>query len=164
MAAKNAQRVLAAVLFCLAYFLVAPQLSASAATVAPAAAASYGGSWQGNAALNWAEGHATGCWYAWGGTSCGQGYDCSGLVMEAVGHATGIWLPHSTYSMLGNPHLHRIPLSQARRGDLMFYGSGHVELNTIWYHQTFGAHDTGTRVGYAHWGYGWNPTAAYRVW
>ena len=29
----------------------------------------------------------------------------------------------------------------------MFYGSGHVEINTIWYHQTFGAHHSGQRVG-----------------
>ena len=168
MDAKNAQRVLAAALFALAYFLVAPQLSASAATLSPAAptaAASYGGSWQGNAALNWAEAHATGCWYEWAGAGpCSRGFDCSGLVMEAVGNATGIWLPHSTYSMLSSPHLHRIALSQARRGDLMFYGSGHVEINTIWYHQTFGAHNSGSRVGYIHWGYGWYPTAAYRVW
>lgn len=156
----------------LAAALLSP--AAAAATVAApaaqasvsrsAAASSYGGSWAGNAALNWAEGNATGCWYSWGGTSCSPGYDCSGLVMEAFGHATGIWLPHSTYAMLSNPHLHWIPLSQARRGDLMFYGSGHVEINTIWYHQTFGAHSSGQRVGYITWGYGWYPTAAYRVW
>jgi len=66
--------------------------------------------------------------------------------------------------MLGNRHLHRIPLSQARRGDLMFYGSGHVEINTIWYHQTFGAHSSGQRVGWIKWGPWWSPTAAYRVW
>jgi hypothetical protein len=66
--------------------------------------------------------------------------------------------------MLGNRHLHRIPLSQARRGDLMFYGSGHVEINTIWYHQTFGAHHSGERVGWRTWGPWWHPTAAYRVW
>ena len=157
----------------LAAALLSP--AAAAATVAaPAAQASvsssaalasgYGGSRAGNAALNWAEGHAYGCWYSYGGSSCSPGYDCSGLVMEAYGHGAGIWLPHSTYAMLGNPHLHRIALSQARRGDLMFYGSGHVELNTIWYHQTFGAHSSGQRVGYISWGYGWYPTAAYRVW
>ena len=72
--------------------------------------------------------------------------------MEAFGHGAGIWLPHSTYAMLRSPHLHRIPLSQARRGDLMFYGSGHVEINTVWYHQRFGAHDSGTRVGWIKWG------------
>jgi cell wall-associated NlpC family hydrolase len=84
--------------------------------------------------------------------------------MEAFGHGAGIWLPHSTYAMLGNRHLHWIPLSQARRGDLMFYGSGHVEINTIWYHQTFGAHSSGQRVGWIKWGPWWHPTAAYRVW
>jgi cell wall-associated NlpC family hydrolase len=146
---------------------------AAAAAAAPAAQASvshsaatsgYGGSWAGNAALNWAERHAAGCWYYYGGSGCSPGYDCSGLVMEAFGHGAGIWLPHSTYAMLGNPHLHRIPLSQARRGDLMFYGSGHVEINTVWYHQTFGAHDWGQRVSYVTWGPWWYPTAAYRVW
>jgi cell wall-associated NlpC family hydrolase len=146
--------------------------AAAVTAAAPAAQASvshstvnrYGGSRAGNAALNWAERHATGCWYTYGGTSCSQGYDCSGLVMEAFGHGAGIWLPHSTYLMLGNRHLHWIPLSQARRGDLMFYGSGHVEINTIWYHTTFGAHDWGQRVGWITWGPWWHPTAAYRVW
>jgi len=152
--------------------LLAPG-AAAAAAAAPAAHASvshsavtsgYGGSWAGNAALNWAERHATGCWYYYGGSGCSPGYDCSGLVMEAFGHGAGIWLPHSTYAMLGNRHLHWIPLSQARRGDLMFYGSGHVEINTMWYHETFGAHSTGQRVGYITWGPWWHPTAAYRVW
>ena len=146
---------------------------AAAAAAAPAAQASVshsavasasGGSRAGNAALNWAERHTAGCWYTYGGASCSHGYDCSGLVMEAFGHAAGIWLPHSTYAMLGNSHLHRIPLSQARRGDLMFYGSGHVEINTVWYHQTFGAHNSGQRVGWIKWGPWWYPTAAYRVW
>jgi len=109
---------------------VAAAAPAAQASVSHSAATSgYGGSRAGNAALNWAERHATGCWYYYGGTGCSPGFDCSGLVMEAFGHGAGIWLPHSTYAMLGNPHLHRIPLSQARRGDLMFYGSGHVEIN-----------------------------------
>ena len=156
--------------FAAAAALVAALLAPAAAAAAPAAQASVshpaltGGSSAGNAALNWAEGHARGCWYSYGGSSCSRGYDCSGLVMEAFGHGAGIWLPHSTYAMLGNPHLHRIPLSQAQRGDLMFYGSGHVEMNTIWYHQTFGAHSSGQRVGYITWGSWWYPTAAYRVW
>ena len=150
--------------------LLAPPAAAAAAPAAQASVShsavtsAYAASRAGNAALSWAERHAAGCWYSYGGSSCSRGYDCSGLVMEAFGHGAGIWLPHSTYAMLGNPHLHRIPLSQARRGDLMFYGSGHVEINTIWYHQTFGAHSTGQRVGYISWGYGWYPTAAYRVW
>ena len=153
-AAMRRRRIAAAA--ALAAALIAPG-AAAAAAAAPAAQASvshsartggYGGSRAGNAALNWAEGHARGCWYSYGGSSCSRGYDCSGLVMAAFGHGAGIWLPHSTYSMLGNRHLHRISLSQARRGDLMFYGSGHVEINTIWYHQTFGAHHSGQRVGW----------------
>ena len=156
--------------------LVAAPLAPGAAVAvaaAPAAQASvshsavtsgHRGSRAGNTALNWAERYATGCSYYYGGSSCSPGYDCSGLVMEAFGHGAGIWLPHSTYAMLGDPRLHWIPLSQARRGDLMFYGSGHVEINTIWYHQTFGAHDWGQPVGWIAWGPWWHPTAAYRVW
>jgi cell wall-associated NlpC family hydrolase len=159
--------------FAAAAALAAALLAPAAAAAVPAAQASvfhsavtssYGGSQAGNAALNWAERHATGCWYYYGGSGCSPGYDCSGLVMEAFGHGAGIWLPHSTYAMLGNRHLHWIPLSQARRGDLMFYGSGHVEINTIWYRATFGAHDSGQRVGWIKWGPWWYPTAAYRVW
>jgi len=169
-AAMRRRRFVAAA--ALAAALLAPA-AAGVAAAAPAAQASVSqsavtsgqsGSRAGNAALNWAERHATGCWYSYGGSSCSPGYDCSGLVMEAFGHGAGIWLPHSTYAMLGNPHLHWIPLSQARRGDLMFYGSGHVEINTVWYHQTFGAHDWGQRVGWISWGPWWYPTAAYRVW
>ena len=97
----------------LAAVLLAPG-AAVAVAAAPAAQASvshsavtgaYGGSSAGNAALNWAERHAAGCWYSYGGSSCSPGYDCSGLVMEAFGHAAGIWLPHSTYAMVGNRHL-----------------------------------------------------------
>ena len=154
--------------------LLAPAAAAVAAPAAQAAVShsashsavtsSSGGSRAGNAALSWAERHAAGCWYTYGGSSCSQGYDCSGLVMEAFGHGAGIWLPHSTYAMLGNRHLHWIPLSQARRGDLMFFGSGHVEINTMWHHMTFGAHHSGTRVGWRTWSPYWHPTAAYRVW
>ena len=154
--------------------LLAPAAATVAAPAAQAAvshsashsavASSSGGSRAGNSALSWAERHAAGCWYTYGGSSCSQGYDCSGLVMEAFGHGAGIWLPHSTYAMLGNRHLHWIPLSKARRGDLMFFGSGHVEINTVWYHMTFGAHHSGTRVGWRTWSPYWHPTAAYRVW
>lgn len=117
----------------------------------------------GNAALNWKETHAAGCWYAWGGTSCSQGYDCSGVVYEAFLHATGINLGRSTYDMLRSPHLRAIPVSSAQRGDLLFYGTGHVEIKTLWYHVSYGAHDYGTRVGYARWNGYWAPTMAFRV-
>jgi cell wall-associated NlpC family hydrolase len=113
----------------------------------------------GNAAINWAEHNAYRHWYLWGGT--GPSYDCSGLVMEAYGHATGIWLPHSTYSMLASRHLVRTYYPQ--RGDLAFYGSGHVELVTVLYDTTFGAHDSGSRIGWIRFGGSWQPTAYYRV-
>jgi cell wall-associated NlpC family hydrolase len=164
-AATRGARFIAAAAVAAALLVPAAAAAPAQASVSHSAVTSgYGGSRVGNAALNWAERYAAGCWYSYGGSSCSQGYDCSGLVMEAFGHGAGIWLPHSTYAMLTNPHLHPIPLSQARRGDLMFYGSGHVEINTAWYHQTFGAHDSGERVGWISWGPWWHPTAAYRVW
>lgn len=123
----------------------------------------------GNAALNWAEYHATGCWYTWGGTNCAQGYDCSGLASQAFLHGAGIWIGRDTYTQLatnGEGHFHWIPLSDIQRGDLVFFGWGaHVEIATVWWHQTFGSHDWGTRVGWLFWGSSWPPgTSAYRVW
>jgi cell wall-associated NlpC family hydrolase len=160
-----AAAALVAVLLAPATAEVALAVPAAQASVSHSAVTSgSGGSTAGNAALSWAERYAAGCWYDYGGTNCHPGYDCSGLVREAFGHAAGIWLPHSTYAMLTNSHLHRLPLRKAQRGDLMFYGSGHVEINTIWYHQTFGAHSQGQRVGYIKWWPSWHPTAAYRVW
>jgi cell wall-associated NlpC family hydrolase len=95
--------------------------------------------------------------YQWGGT--GPGYDCSGLVMMAYRHA-GIHLPRTTYGMLASGMLVRVrrPLI----GDLAFYGSGHVELFRKWGY-TFGAHDFATPVSLVHYGWGWRPTAYYRV-
>lgn len=101
-----------------------------------------------------------GKWYCWGGTgpSC---YDCSGLVYEAY-LRVGIDIGRTTYEMLDSSRLVRISQSQARRGDLAFYGSGHVELvdhGDI----TFGAHSTGQRIGWITWNTAWYPTAFYRV-
>ena len=113
--------------------------------------------------LNAAETQA-GCWYDYGGTGpCSHGYDCSGIVVWAA-RQLGIVLPRTTYAMLaGSPHLYRIPLSQARRGDLMFYGSGHVEIMTAWYRTTYGAQQTGTRLGWHRWSPGWQPVMAMRL-
>jgi cell wall-associated NlpC family hydrolase len=140
--------------------LSSPGAHAATARPATASALAYGGSHAGNAALNWAESHAYGHWYCWAGAgpSC---YDCSGLVMAAFAHGAGIALPHSTYLIPGARHVHRIPVSWARRGDILAFGSGHMELDTIWPGKSFGAHQTGTRVG---WVREWmRPTAAYRV-
>jgi len=96
--------------------------------------------------------------YLWGGTGP-NGYDCSGLVMEAYKHA-GINLPRTTYEMLASPLLVRVSVPQ--KGDLAFYGSGHVELYA---HGdfTFGAHSAGTIIGWIEFGPWWHPTAYYRV-
>lgn len=110
------------------------------------------------AALNWAEANAARHLYAWGGT--GPSYDCSGLIYKAFLHE-GITLPRTTYGMLASGHLVRTYSPQ--RGDLAFWGSGHVEFVTIWYHMTFGAHDTGSLIGWIRYGGSWQPTAFYRV-
>jgi cell wall-associated NlpC family hydrolase len=122
----------------------------------------------GNAALNWAEAHATGHWYGWGGTGPSV-YDCSGLVYASMLHTNPHWpsSARTTYAMIAwlYGHAHQIPLSQVQRGDLLFFGSGHVEYATIWHHVSFGAHHTGTTVGWSHYDprY-WGPTMAFRVW
>jgi len=109
-------------------------------------------------ALQWAE-QQVGKWYCWGGTgpSC---FDCSGLVETAYEHA-GIQLPRTTTEMLASPRLREIPASQRRRGDLAFYGTGHVELVTV--SGTFGALDTGTRIGWHQTSVWWHPTMYFRV-
>jgi cell wall-associated NlpC family hydrolase len=124
--------------------------------------AASGGSAAGNAALNWAEKNAAGVPYAWGGTGP-SGYDCSGLVMTAFARGARITLPRTTYAMLGSPRLRGVPLSQAQRGDLLFFGAGHVEFSTGLPHGSFGAQKRGTAVGWHQWGGGWVPTAAFRV-
>jgi cell wall-associated NlpC family hydrolase len=96
--------------------------------------------------------------YIWGGTGPG-GYDCSGLVMMAYRHA-GINLPRTTYQMLSSWHLVRV--SRPQKGDLAFYGSGHVELYARG-NLTFGAHSAGQIIGWIAFGPWWHPTAYYRV-
>ena len=108
-------------------------------------------------ALRWAERQA-GKWYCFGGT--GGCFDCSGLVMSAYRHA-GISIPRTTYGMLASSRLRWIPASQRKRGDLAFYGSGHVELVTRG--GTFGAAAPGTRVGWHHPSAWWHPTMYFRV-
>ncbi len=105
--------------------------------------------------------------YVYGADGPGS-YDCSGLVMVAYHHA-GRSLPHNTGAMLGSGKLTRISRSQVRWGDLAFFGTGHVELFAHWTNKahtrgvTFGAHHSGTRIGYRFFSPGWSPTAFYRV-
>jgi NlpC/P60 family len=121
--------------------------AAASAATAPARLTAYG----------WALSQA-GKPYIWGATGP-YGYDCSGLVMEAYEHA-GIDLPRTTYEMLASPLL--VPTTHPQRGDLAFYGPGHVELYDGG-DTTFGAHETGQPIGPVQFGAGWAPTAFYYV-
>jgi cell wall-associated NlpC family hydrolase len=98
--------------------------------------------------------------YIFGGTGP-RGFDCSGLVYASY-RSRGVGLPRTTYAMLASRHLIRIRKSQARRGDLAFFGSGHVELydHGNW---TYGAAHTGTEIGYHRMNSYWHPTMYFRV-
>ena len=98
--------------------------------------------------------------YVWGGTGP-YGYDCSGLVMSAFA-AAGETLPRTTYAMLDSIRLVSETASAARRGDLAFYGAGHVEFYDV-PGATYGAHEPGTRVGWTIYNDWYHPTAYYRV-
>lgn len=112
----------------------------------------------GNRILDMAETRA-GDWYSYG--SAGPyTFDCSGLVYWAS-HRLGVNMPRTTYGMLSSSLLYRVYSPQ--RGDLAFYGSGHVEFVTAWYHTTFGARDWGTRVGWHTWNAYWHPTMYFRI-
>ena len=111
------------------------------------------------AAFFWARSHA-GDPYCWGGNgpTC---FDCSGLVMAAYSRE-GLNFGRSTYDMLASGKLIPESESQARRGDLAFYGSGHVEFFVRPGH-TFGAQEPGTLIGWHQWNAFWYPTMFFRV-
>lgn len=109
-------------------------------------------------AYQWAETQA-GTPYRYGGQGQG-GYDCSGLVRAAYRHA-GIWLPRTTTEMLQYSKLDRE--SAPHQGDLVFFGTGHVELYAGPDH-SFGAETNRTGTWWNQWWQGtWWPTAFYRV-
>ena len=59
--------------------------------------------------------------YVWGGTSLETGIDCSGFTMRILGKY-GISLPHSSKAQPS--YGTKISASEAKPGDLFFYGSG----------------------------------------
>lgn len=59
--------------------------------------------------------------YVWGGTSLTNGVDCSGFTMR-IYEKYGIYLPHSSSAQSG--YGTRINASDAKPGDLFFYGNG----------------------------------------
>ncbi len=104
--------------------------------------------------------HQRGKPYLWGGTGP-HGFDCSGLVWAAY-RAAGIRLPRTTDEMLSSGWLIRIPKRKARRGDLAFFGTGHVELYE-WGAWTYGAADFGTDIGFHKMNVWWHPTMYFKV-
>ncbi len=100
--------------------------------------------------------------YCWGGTGPGC-WDCSGLVYKAY-RKQGFAIPRTTNDMLSWWRLHRERHWQARKGDLVFYGSGHVELYSKW-RQTFGALESSYPVNYHHWYWSswWQPSGYYHI-
>lgn len=98
--------------------------------------------------------------YIWGGTGP-SGFDCSGLVYASY-RRDHLRLPRTTYGMLRSWHLVRVSKRWARRGDLAFFGSGHVELydRGRW---TYGAADSGSRIGFHRMNSYWHPTMYFRI-
>lgn len=111
-------------------------------------------------ALDWAEAQA-GKPYIYGGTGP-YGFDCSGLVMMAWLRGAGVSLPRTSYQIAADlSRLRIIPVSQARRGDILVYpGAGHVELKTRARNGSFGALEPGTRIGWHRWNAYWHPVFA----
>lgn len=118
-------------------------------------------------AMRWAKTQA-GKPYFYGGAGPNS-YDCSGLVMRAY-EKVGKSLPHNTGAMLASGKLQRVSKSEVRWGDLVFFGTGHMELWGHWTNKaktkgvTFGAHKSGTRISYRSFNSAYyGPTGFYRV-
>jgi NlpC/P60 family len=113
-------------------------------------------------AMAWAM-RRIGCPYVYGATGpCGEGYDCSGLVMKAYA-SVGMALPRTTYEMLGS-HMLRRQRGHPHPGNLVFFGDGHVTLY-YWRHVVLQAPEPGENVQLTRWypGSDWVPTGYYRV-
>ena len=83
-----------------------------------------GGSGSSSALLSAVEKYGSGKPYVWGATGP-ESFDCSGLVMYALKQAFGINYPHYSGSQYAaSTHISK---SQAKLGDLVFWGSGGSE-------------------------------------
>ena len=97
--------------------------------------------------------------YCWGGT--GGCFDCSGLVMAAYRHV-GLNFGRDTTDMLASSRLIRVGRRHAKKGDLAFYGTGHVEL-AAGRKYTLGALVAGTVIGWHRLSIWWHPTMYFRI-
>jgi cell wall-associated NlpC family hydrolase len=133
--------------------LVRPATARASVTAAAAASRRAAGAWRYAMRQHYKP-------YRWGGTGP-RGFDCSGLVFASY-RSAGTRLPRTTYGMLHSWHLVRVSKARARRGDLAFFGSGHVEIydRGAW---TYGAADSGSRIGFHRMNRYWHPTMYFRV-
>ncbi len=72
-------------------------------------------------AIAWAR-QQEGCPYLYGGTSCGTGFDCSGLIMKAYAHA-GRAIPRTSEDQW--KHMHHVTVP--RPGDLVFFAGSPID-------------------------------------
>lgn len=92
--------------------------------------------------------------YRYGGNGPTK-FDCSGLTKWAYGKVK-ISLPRTAASQRSSSKTVHVSRYSARPGDLVFWGSGHVELlakrpyksHGKWYTQTFGAGSSATGIRY----------------
>lgn len=113
-------------------------------------------------AFAWAE-HRIGCPYVFGATGpCHNGYDCSGLVWAAY-HWQGVSLPRTSQEMLASNRIRPVR-GHPHRGELVFFGSGHVALYYT-RHVVLQAPEPGENVQFTRWypGSSWVPTGYYHV-
>lgn len=145
----------------LASIILAALTLLSAALPASAAPAIHRHVTKYRAAYVWAWSQV-GCWYSWGGTGpCSYGYDCSGLVYRAYQAAGVPYFGRDTYQMLTSGRLHQV--WRPKPGELAFFGDSHVELYAG-NGYTYGALDSGTRVGLHKITAWWHPTKFEYVW
>lgn len=118
-----------------------------------ASTAAYGAKSKGQRALDYAKTKKGRYNYRYGGNGPTK-FDCSGLTKWAYGKV-GISLPRTSGAQRSTSKTYHVSRAKARQGDLVFWGSGHVELlvkiykkNGRWYTQTFGAGNRRTGIRY----------------
>jgi cell wall-associated NlpC family hydrolase len=142
--------------FALAFQVIA--LHTATASVAPttvvaAAQTKAAAPYKRHVAMRFALSKAGG-WYSYGGNGPSS-YDCSGLTAAAYAKVK-IYLPRVAGNQRSSGMTASVSLSHARWGDLVFWGTGHVEFFSSRQYRngkligfkSFGAHHSGTRISY----------------